>query len=406
VDFAWTAAKQYQVVEEQWEHVKITLLIQPEHASQADRHIRAAKYALQYLDEHVGPYPWDHLTIVDPPAYAQGAAGMEYTTLITAGTFRMMPSQLRLPEMVTVHEFGHAYFMGILASNEFEEPWLDEGINSYWENRIMDWAYGEKTSMLAFPFLHAGDVEFSRISWLMGPRPNLVSTFNNSWSFPRGSYGSTVYQKPATMLNTLERMTGTETMDRIFRRYYDRWAFRHPSTPDFIRIVNEVVREDHGTRFGENLSWFFDQFLYGTAAVDYSVRSIRVNSVYSKGGLYDKDDGKTFIEAKRTDGLYRSVVQLDRLQDGIIPVDVEVTFDNGEVVIAHWDGKEKVFDLVYEKPARVVSAWIDPSCKILLDINLLNNSYTRFPPQLPAMKWTAKFLFFIENIFQSLSIFA
>jgi len=406
VDFAWTASKDYQVVEDQWKQVNIKLMIQPEHFTQAERHIKAAKYALEYLDTHVGPYPWNHLTIVDPPAYGQGAGGMEYTTMITAGTFYLLPAQIRLPEMVTVHEFGHAYFMGILASNEFEEPWLDEGVNSYWENRIMDWAYGEKTSMFGFPFLHAGDVEFSRISWLEGYRPNLVATFNNSWSFPRNTYGPSVYQKPATMLNTLERMIGQETMDRIFKKYYDRWAFRHPSSRDFIRVVNEVVTESCGNRFGENLNWFFDQFLYGTAGVDYAIRSIRVTSVLEKGGLYDQGGSKTYIKSESVKDMYRSVIQLERLQDGILPVEIAVRFENGEQITERWDGKEKVHDLVYEKPSRVVSACIDPESKILLDANLLNNSYVFHPSAKPALKWTARFLFFVENLIHSMSLFA
>jgi len=113
VDFAWTASKAYKVVEDQWKQVNIKLLIQPEHYYQAERHIRAAKYALEYLAAHVGPYPWNHLTIVDPPTYGQGAGGMEYTTMITAGTFYLLPAQIRMAEMVTIHEFGHAYFMGI-----------------------------------------------------------------------------------------------------------------------------------------------------------------------------------------------------------------------------------------------------------------------------------------------------
>ena len=406
VDFAWTASRDYKIVEDQWKHVNIKLMIQPEHLYQAERHIKAAKYALEYLDNHVGPYPWNHLTIVDPPAYGQGAGGMEYTTLITAGTYYMLPAQIRMPEMVTVHEFGHAYFMGILANNEFEEPWLDEGVNSYWENRIMDWAYGEKTSMFGFSFLHVGDVEFSRISWLGGYRPNLVATFNNSWSFPRNTYGPGVYQKPATMLNTLERMIGQETMDKIFKKYYERWSFRHPCSRDFVRVVNEVVTESFGNRFGENLNWFFDQFLYGTAAVDYAVRNVRVTAVTEKGGLYDQGGNKTYLKNEEVKDLYRSVVQLERLQDGVIPVDISVKFENGEQVTEHWDGKEKIYDLMYEKPSRVVSACIDPENKILLDANLLNNSYVSSPSVKPALKWTASFLFFLENLMHTLSLFA
>jgi hypothetical protein len=250
-------------------------------------------------------------------------------------------------------------------------------------------------------------VEFSRISWLGGYRPNLTATFNNSWSFPRNTYGPTVYQKPATMLNTLERMIGQETMDKIFRKYYDRWAFRHPSSRDFVRVVNEVVTETYGNRFGENMNWFFDQFLYGTAAVDYAVRTIRVTPVEEKGGLFDQQGaGKIFVEPARVEGMHRSVVQLERLQDGIIPVEVAVRFSNGEQVIEHWDGRDKIFDLVYEKPVYVVSACVDPDTRILLDSNLLNNSYVMRPSARPALKWTAKFMFLLENLIHTLSLFA
>jgi hypothetical protein len=54
----------------------------------------------------------------------------------------------------------------------------------------------------------------------------------------------------------------------------------------------------------------------------------------------------------------------------------------------------------------VVSACIDPETKILLDVNLLNNSYIIRPPAKPALKWTARFLFFVENLMHSMSLFA
>ena len=67
---------------------------------------------------------------------------MEYPTLIVCGTRYGMPSWLRLPELILIHELGHQYFYGLLASNEFEEAWLDEGINSYVEGKVMDAHYG------------------------------------------------------------------------------------------------------------------------------------------------------------------------------------------------------------------------------------------------------------------------
>ncbi|MFO7617876.1 MAG: M1 family metallopeptidase [Bacteroidales bacterium] len=405
VDFAWTASRDYRVVSDQWNHVTITCLMQPEHLRQAGRHIRAARHALEYLTQHVGPYPWPYLTIIDPPTYAMGAAGMEYTTLITAGTFYGLPEGIRAPEMVTVHEFGHAYFMGILASNEFEDPWLDEGINSYWENRIMDWAYGEKRAMLDFPFLHIGDVEFARIQWLGAYGSDFFPSSGNSWSFPRGTYGASVYQKPATMLNTLERIIGQNTMDEIFKRYYAEWAFRHPATLDFVQVANRVTAEIHGETFGPDLNWFFDQFLFGTATVDYGVRSVASRPETGKAGLFDREGKRSFREPQSVPGLFRSNVQLERNGDGIIPVEILVTFSDGEQILERWDGRERTKDLIYTRSSKVVSAIIDPERKILLDQNLLNNSYTLTPKKAFAWKWASRFLFFIQNLIHSLTFF-
>ncbi len=127
VDFAWTAWPGYTVFNDRWGDVKINLLLPSERADQVNRQIQAVKNALEYLTKNVGPYPWPYITFVDPPGIGGGAGGMEYTTLFTSDSFTGIPSYLHIPELVTIHEFGHAYFMGILASNEFEEPWLDEG---------------------------------------------------------------------------------------------------------------------------------------------------------------------------------------------------------------------------------------------------------------------------------------
>lgn len=406
VDFAWTASQDYMIAEGQWRHVSIRCLLQPEHYDQAERHIQSAIYALQYLDEHVGPYPWDYLTIVDPPAHGQSAGGMEYTTLITAGTYYHLPKGLRMPEMVTVHEFGHAYFMGILANNEFEEAWLDEGINTYWEGRIMDWAYGDQSAMLDFPFLRAGDVEFARIAMMLMSNKRVTATHNNAWQFPPGTYGIMVYHKPATMLHTLERMVGQECMDEIFKAYYRQWSFKHPSSEDFISVVNQVVSDIHGNRFGESLNWFFDQFLYGNSVLDYRIRSISVYSVYEPGGWMQNGSEKELIKPVKQDEMYRSVVRLERMAEGIIPVEVLVHFENGEEILETWDGKDWSRNYEYITPSPVIWAHIDPEQKLLLDVDLMNNSYTREPARKPVWKLGAKFLFFIQSLMQMTSLFS
>src|SRR5690606_5230377 len=96
------------------------------------------------------PYPWPIMTIVDPPPEAMlGAGGMEYPTLVTtAGDSAFSRPGVLIPEMVTVHEVGHNWFQGMLASNEAVEAWLDEGVNEWAVARAMNALYGPRTSGL------------------------------------------------------------------------------------------------------------------------------------------------------------------------------------------------------------------------------------------------------------------
>src|SRR5690606_12557077 len=110
-DFAWTASNDFLEYTDTWRHVQLRLLLQPEHRGQAQRHFDAAKAALEYFDEWVGPYPYTTLTLVDGIG---GSNGMEYPTFITCCTTHGLPEGLRAHEVVTIHAFDHQYFHGHL----------------------------------------------------------------------------------------------------------------------------------------------------------------------------------------------------------------------------------------------------------------------------------------------------
>ena len=101
----------------------------------------AAKKALSRYSQWYGTYPYSTLSIVVPPPGGNGAGGMEYPTLVTAWGASDKEPDLEL-ERVVVHEIGHQFFYGLVASNEFEEAWLDEGFTSYAEDKVMEAEYG------------------------------------------------------------------------------------------------------------------------------------------------------------------------------------------------------------------------------------------------------------------------
>ncbi len=318
VDFAWTTSPLFKVVEDSWNDVKIMVYLQPEHSYLDYRHTESVKAALSYFDKHLGKYPYSTITIVDPPIAGSGSGGMEYPTFITAGSAWGLPEELRVTEMVTIHEFGHNYFMGLLASNEFEEAWLDEGFNTYFEGRIMDDAYGDETSFVDFEKFYFGDREMQRLGYTGMPNPKVAEVFRYAWEYPHGGYSSLSYNKAATWMATLEGLVGIDIMDEIMQTYFERWKFKHPCANDFIAIVNEIVPQRLGEKYGENMNWFFDEVLYGSNVCDYKLAVIENRSVKSPLGIL----GDIIVRPDTTsagDKLYDSKVVVHRLGEVIMP---------------------------------------------------------------------------------------
>ncbi|MEM8484279.1 MAG: M1 family metallopeptidase [Bacteroidota bacterium] len=367
-DFAWTASGDYLVFEDSWNHVSLRLMLQPEHRGQVERHFDAAKISLEYFEKWVGPYPYTTLTLVDGIG---GSNGMEYPTLITCGTAYLLPEWVRLLELVTIHEFGHQYFYGMLASNEAEEAWLDEGLNSYIEMRIMDEVYGNG-GVIDFPWLKVADRDVQRLSYIAN-RPERGPIYKRSWEYEfRSDYGKASYAKPAIVMKTLENYLGWDVMEEVMKTYYNAWRFRHPTTEDFIDVVEKVS--------GQSLDWFFRQYVYGTEVVDYKVADI------------------TVVPDEVSDTVVNQV-HLTRDADGVFPQEIEVVFDNGVVETVEWSGEELEKTITFARPAAIEEVHLDPDNKVLLDINQLDNRLRVNPESRFARLQTANVIVWLQQLF-------
>ena len=363
-DFAWTASPRYKVKEATYQGqmgpVQMRILMQPAHGSQAERHENILRESLEHFESWYGPYPYKTITLVDPEPDS-AAGGMEYPTFITGDTNWFMPKGLALPELVVEHEFGHQYWYGMVATNEFEDAWMDEGINSYTEVKVLDSILGKNTSILNLAGATLGEREEQRLGYIgVADLDPIAQKAYDYYSY--NSYGGITYGKTASVLLTLESIIGEDTMAQAMHVYFMKYRFTHPTKEDFLKTIEEVS--------GKDLRWYFNQAFYGSPVMDYKVlkvESFPVNWYEDKKGSRDKDDKNT---------VHRSYVWLQRMEDFVIPVDVEVKFDNGEKVREHWDGVSHWTKFIYEKKAKVESAEIDPDHKIQVDRNDFNNSYT------------------------------
>jgi hypothetical protein len=432
----WGGILQLPASEMALRNVSVTLLLQPSHRDLENRYFRAIFNGLKYYGLWYGAYPYDTLTVVDPPRNSY-TSGMEYPTFFVAGT-GFWPGKYEFsPEGVTIHEFGHQFWYELVGNNEFEEPWLDEGCVSYSTAKVLKTAYGEPCA-----YLHFLGMPIQAFTWLSVPLPrfpfagvgsipigpyfscvhlpeetsargtylqyatadNLV---RNGWQYgSRMSYVVNSYTRPQLNLETLERYLGPDVMARVMRTYQQKWRYRHPTTQDFIDVVNQVS--------GRNMDWFFRQFFYNSNIADYEIASIWNEPLYGKIGIYDENGKQVYYSrvsalkaynASKTKR-YRSAVTVRRLGAAEAPVDIDVTFDNGKTAHEHWDGQYRWTRFTYEGPNRIVSAEVDPGRKLLVDADYTNNSRTVRAQSTFAVKWYIRWIFWIENLFFAAGFFS
>ena len=389
-DFAWTASPDFVEVLGKEQDVDIRVLMQKDGAYQGQRHLEAEKIAVRNFQDWYGDYPFPNLTVVDPRRGAGGSGGMEYPTLITAGTAYGMPEGVYMPETVIVHEFGHNYWYHLLASNEFEESWMDEGINSYTEAKIMDHNYNN-AGVINMGDFQLGDAEMHRMRYLSFAQYDPM--LRRGWEYYNGgSYGANSYSRPASILLTLDNYLGADVMHKVMQAYVKKWRFKHPKSQDFVDVVNEVS--------GQDMSWYFDQILYSNAKLDYSVAQIFSQKIAKKRGFdFDEAEAESTADsletpemdaaqdsvdedttamadsgAQKEEVMYESRVNIRRLGDFKFPVEIEVTFENGEKIRENWDGQELWKKFRYIKNTKLKSATVDPDNKIFIDANFTNNS--------------------------------
>lgn len=338
-DFAWSASPDFIYAEEPFSStevpgVRIKLYLDPAHKDLKERYFYAAKVALANFSKWYGKYPYSTLSIVVPPENGNGAGGMEYPTLITSfGANGESPGYDEL-ERTVIHEIGHQFFYGMIASNEFEEAWLDEAFTSYAEDKLMEQEFGIASNL---------PVQAALIST---PAPLTQS----AWKYGSGdSYAKNAYYRGKLVLLDIERQVGAKTMKRILYSYSQKYRFKHPTTADFQRIVEQ----------GTGRSWksYFNQYVYDGKMSDFSVDRITVSQMKSKNGS----------------PLFESTVQLSRLGGTAAKVPILFHFKDGNTVRKTWNGNGDHIQMTlqYKEPLDWVQ--IDPDYSLVLENKHINN---------------------------------
>lgn len=337
-DFAWSASPDFIYAEEPFSSagvpgVRVKLYLDPAHEDLKERYFYAAKVALANFSEWYGRYPYSTLSIVVPPASGNGAGGMEYPTLVTAFGARSDSPDVDELERTVIHEIAHQFFYGMIASNEFEEAWLDEAFASYAEDKLMEKEFGVAPNLPIQSTLISAPQSLTQPAWAYGSSDG---------------YTRNVYYRGKLILLDIERQVGSKTMKRILNTYSYKYRFKHPATADFQRIVEQVT--------GRSWKTYFNQYVFDDKMADFSVDSIRIATIQQENGA-----------------LYESAVTFSRKGATHPKVPLLFSFTDGHTVRKEWNGEDHRLELKLQYKAPLDWVQIDPDYTVVVENKRINN---------------------------------
>lgn len=245
-DFAWFASRDFILKQDtlQLPSGRVIKLFNYFTSAQAglwENGIQYMKDALIFRSRILGEYPYNVASIVQGPG--SGAGGMEYPTITVISGI----TNAKELDFVVEHELGHNWFQGILASNEREHPWMDEGMNTYYDLRYMQWKYGNANSGLLESLTGGKGIKNKFPEDEVAFSIDLVASIKKdqpaatpSEKFTLYNYNAIAYMGTARLMQDMAAKNPA-AFDSAMKLYYEKWKFRHPYPEDFWNVLNTAT---------------------------------------------------------------------------------------------------------------------------------------------------------------------
>jgi len=235
-----------------------------------------------------------------------------------------------------------------------------------------------------------------RLSYVLAAQHDPL--IRRAWQFlDRTSYRASSYSKTALMLDTLDAYLGGDTLRQAFAAYYERWRFRHPEGSDLLAALS--------ARAGQDLSWYFDQLVSGTGVLDYAVTRVDADKVHALVGYaFAGNEVREEVAPRNAEEQhYRSEVVVERLGSVVMPVEIQIVFEDGSLTAEQWDGRDRWKRYEYTGAQRVEWAVVDPRRTMPLDVNWLNNSRMRVAGTRGIVRIASRWGFWFQNLLSVLT---
>ncbi|WP_236976250.1 M1 family metallopeptidase [Membranihabitans maritimus] len=258
VDLHYYAPKGYPL-----NNIKVADTLVPQVEGQVNNNLSPVEMmarGVRFYSEEVAPYPYPQVSVVIGPLNTGG--GMEYP-MITLVAPMKDPETL---DRTITHEIGHNWFQGILGFNERTSPYLDEGINSFYENKYMKKFYGERKQ--DFQIMAARtDLNFDQLLYLGSyERGEIVPLNSHTHDMTMMQYYFNGYMIPPSLFKKLEEVTGTDIFKQNMQEFYQIHQFGHPKIQDLRRIFEKE---------GKDYSWFFEDMISSVKSYDVGIKDVQ-----------------------------------------------------------------------------------------------------------------------------------
>ena len=238
-DFAWFADKRFIVKQDTCQLASGKIIdayafYTPALSKAWENSLQSVKDAARTRSEWIGEYPYNVVSAVQgPPGFG---GGMEYPTI----TLISPQTNVKMLDFTIAHEVGHNWFYGILGTNERQYPWMDEGINTFYDNRYSKWKNGDKGELRfgseSFAIKDAERLLFETKAAVKKDQPINIE----GDKFTNMNYDLVAYYKTGAWLEMIEKKLGTNVFDKAMQEYYRQWQFKHPYPEDFKKVLETI----------------------------------------------------------------------------------------------------------------------------------------------------------------------
>lgn len=305
---------------------------------------------MDFYNKKIGDYPYKQYSFIQG-----GDGGMEYamcTLILGNGTLEGILG-------TAIHELGHSWFQHVLASNESEHPWMDEGFTTYVEDFVRNELAVRKEEN---PFKGNYAVYYKLVE---SGKEQPQTTHSDRYDENR-PYSISSYAKGSIFLSQLGYVIGQDKLEKTIKRYYHDFKFKHPTPNDIKRTAERVS--------GANLDWYLTDWTQTTNTIDYRIKEVKDNA------------GKT-------------IITLERMGRMPMPIDLTVGYTDGttesfyiplrmmsyekenpnpavkRTVLNDWAWAYPTFEFIITKAKSAIKKiTIDPS-ELMADVKRENNTY-------------------------------